>query len=234
MAFDPTQHFTDLRGKKYLETKWRLVWFREEHPNGIIATELLQTEPVMIIKATIYAQEGEVLATGHGMCAIAGGKVYSGRELEKAETAAIGRALAHAGYGTQFTEEDEMSSLADSPVERRPNSAPQKSVQGSAPGNSAVSNSPAQPKASTAGKVDWAKIYKMADEKFPPHAHAVNTVKKLSNEGAITNTMNTVEIIASLQRYYDSTHPQPIEPDDETDVDFSDDRAADAAEMSQD
>src|SRR5262245_17759560 len=97
--FEPEKHLSDLRGKKYLETKWRLVWFREEHPQGVISTELLQTEPVMIVRASVYAQEGDLMATGHGMCATAGGKVYSGRELEKAETAAIGRALAHAGYG---------------------------------------------------------------------------------------------------------------------------------------
>ncbi len=67
----------------------------------------------------MYSADGALLATGHGS-ADAGERrvVWSGREFEKAETAAIGRALAHAGFGTQFTADDEGEHLADSPVER--------------------------------------------------------------------------------------------------------------------
>lgn len=116
MSFNPKEHITDLRGRSYLEVKWRLVWFRDEHPDGSIQTEVCKSEP-LIVKATIL-DKNQVIATGHGS-ANSNGKqaVWTGREVEKAETAAIGRALAHAGYGTQFSGEDEGDDLADSPVE---------------------------------------------------------------------------------------------------------------------
>lgn len=118
--FDPTKKLTDLRGKQYLEVKWRLVWFRSEYPtNGAIVTEMVATDPAPIVRAQVLI-DGKIIATGYGSANADGQKkVWTGREVEKAETAAIGRALAHAGFGTQFTEDDEGDHLADSPVERK-------------------------------------------------------------------------------------------------------------------
>lgn len=107
----------NLRGKEYLEVKWRIVWFRQDHKGGQILTELMDNGTC---KATIII-DGITVATGHGSANAGGRKVvWSGREVEKAETAAIGRALAHAGYGTQFTGDDEGDHLADSPVATPP------------------------------------------------------------------------------------------------------------------
>lgn len=117
--FDARQYVTNLRGKDYLEVKWRLVWFRNDHPFGMIATDLVSVDPP-IVKAEVWS-DGAKLATGYASAP--SGKnnpVWIGREIEKAETAAIGRALAHSGYGTQFTGESEDENLADSPVERKP------------------------------------------------------------------------------------------------------------------
>lgn len=116
MTFDPKSKVTNLRGKEYLEVKWRLVWFRDERKDGAILTEVVSTSPLMV-KATI-TDGAKVLATGYGTAQTKQNAVWSGREVEKAETAAIGRALAHAGYGTQFTDEDEGDNLADSPIEK--------------------------------------------------------------------------------------------------------------------
>ncbi len=115
--FNPKDHIIKMKGKDYLEVKWRLVWFKEENAKGTISTEILNTNPVLA-KASILV-DGVLLATGHGSATPKGNSVWSGREIEKAETAAIGRALAHAGYGTQFTDEDETDNIVDSPVERK-------------------------------------------------------------------------------------------------------------------
>lgn len=118
MTFNPTEHLIKLKNKDYLETKWRIAWFRDEHPQGQLLTEIVSVEPILIMKAFVQDSEGRVLATGHGTAQAKAGAVWAGREIEKAETAAIGRALGNAGYGTQFTSEDEGENLVDSPVER--------------------------------------------------------------------------------------------------------------------
>lgn len=117
--FDPASHLIDLRGKKYLPVAQRLVWFREDYPGGSIQTEVMNYDP-LVVRASVYNNDGALLATGHGSANIQQGAkvVWSGREIEKAETAAIGRALGHAGFGTQFdNDDDDLDNLADSPVD---------------------------------------------------------------------------------------------------------------------
>lgn len=104
----------DLQGKPYLQVAHRIVWYREEHPNGDIQTEPIQiTEDYAIFKTVIYDAEGKRLSSGHKKETQCG----FGDFIEKAETGAIGRALALAGFGTQFEPElDEGDRLADSPI----------------------------------------------------------------------------------------------------------------------
>lgn len=124
--FDPKSKVTNLRGKEYLEVKWRLVWFRDERKDGAVLTEVVSQNP-LLVKATIMDGD-KILSTGHGTAQVKANAVWNGREFEKAETAAIGRALAHAGYGTQFTDEDEGEHLADAPIEKtEPTEAERKS-----------------------------------------------------------------------------------------------------------
>ena len=123
--FNPQDHMTKLQNQDYLEVKWRLVWFREVHPDGNIQTEpVVLSETAAIVKATVFDGDGKQLA--NGMATVRGANSqrmsWAGRDFEKAETAAIGRALAHAGFGTQFTADDEGDYLADSPVEKTPTS----------------------------------------------------------------------------------------------------------------
>ncbi len=111
--FNPHDHLIDIRGKSYLEVKWRLVWLRQEHPDWTIATELLTSADPVVVRATIADAAGRVLATGHAE--YPRGRPYPA--VMKCETAAIGRALAHCGFGTQFGGEDvEEAGLVDAPV----------------------------------------------------------------------------------------------------------------------
>jgi hypothetical protein len=104
-----------LRGKDYLEVKYRLVWFREEHPAWTIETEFVSiAEKSACARATIREESGRVIATSHKFESEQGFPDF----LEKAETGAIGRALALIGYGTQFCadELDEGERIVDAPV----------------------------------------------------------------------------------------------------------------------
>jgi hypothetical protein len=105
-----------LKGKPYLQVAHRIVWFREEHPDWSINTDLnINMEKFYCIAtATILDNNQRVIATAN--------KTESAKNfrdfVEKAETGAIGRALAFVGYGTAFCAEelDEGQRLADAPI----------------------------------------------------------------------------------------------------------------------
>ncbi|HEX3643195.1 MAG TPA: hypothetical protein VHV10_18055 [Ktedonobacteraceae bacterium] len=151
---NPSDHIIQLKSqqgpKAYLPVQWRLVWFREQCPQGTITTELLdlsrseececevsiwneekrrsekvikRAKGVAVFKATVTDGKGGI-ATGTKTENAAAFPDY----LEKAETGAIGRALVGLGFGTQFTgdELDEGDRLADAPVARTPSYDPDK------------------------------------------------------------------------------------------------------------
>ena len=125
MAFNPNEHLMDLKGKQYLQVMWRLVWFREEKPLWSIDTKLEQlTENHAVFSAKISDENGVQKASGYGSESMKDFRDF----IEKAETKAIGRALAMLGYGTQFSPElDEGERIVDSPVEiKPPKKAPEK------------------------------------------------------------------------------------------------------------
>lgn len=140
--FNPNEHLRQLERRQrqpdgsyqkvsvdYLDVKWRLVWFREEHPDGSIQTDILSQPGVSpaVVKATVTLENG-VTATGFGQC----GAEDWGDWLEKAETRSIGRALALLGFGTQFCEDfDEI--ITDAPVEPRKQRQAAAASNGSAP-----------------------------------------------------------------------------------------------------
>ena len=103
----------------YLPVAARIAWFRKEHSLWSIITEVEQlADKAVVMKATIKDMLGTVIATARKKETEIGFPGY----IEKAETGAIGRALAMCGYGTvQAPEFDEQDRLADSPVEKAKN-----------------------------------------------------------------------------------------------------------------
>jgi hypothetical protein len=119
MAFDPKKYLIKLQGnRQYLPVSARLVWFREIHPDWGIETKPLVLDldkQVAVFEASIFNAEAKLMAKGTKMEDAIGFSDY----VEKAETGAIGRALAMCGFGTQFAPElDEYSTgrYVDSPL----------------------------------------------------------------------------------------------------------------------
>jgi hypothetical protein len=119
-TFDPSRHLTKVGSADYLEVKWRLVWLRTVHPDAELDMQLMThpSEPEAIFKCTI-------VIPGGGKASGWGSETPSdfGDYLEKAETKAIGRALAALGFGTQFAPDHEFGAargtVVDSPVSVR-------------------------------------------------------------------------------------------------------------------
>ena len=103
----------------YLPVAARIAWFRKDHPLWSIITDVeLQADKAVVMKATIKDILGTAIATARKKETEMGFPDY----IEKAETGAIGRALAMCGYGTlQAPGFDEQDRLADAPVVKAKN-----------------------------------------------------------------------------------------------------------------
>lgn len=116
MPFDVRKHLIRVQGgREYLPVAYRLVWFREDHPDYGIDTTVITLDlerGVAVFAAAVTNEAGRLLA--------AGVKMETARDfpdfVEKASTGAIGRALGALGYGTQFAPEfDEGERVVDAP-----------------------------------------------------------------------------------------------------------------------
>jgi hypothetical protein len=123
--------------------QWRLVWFRLECAQGTIETEEIQVDldREMTVETTVWdaqtrkPQRVQKTAKGYArfratVCDGKGGRATAtGSEcaadfpdfIEKAETKAVGRALAMLGYGSQFAPDfDEAHRIVDAPIPTPP------------------------------------------------------------------------------------------------------------------
>ena len=100
----------------YLPVATRIAWFRKEHSYWSIITDVEQlADKAVVMKAKNKDMTGTVIATERKKETEAGFPDY----IEKAETGAIGRALAMCGYGTlQAPEFEKQDRLADALVEK--------------------------------------------------------------------------------------------------------------------
>ena len=145
-SFNPREHLMMIKNRQgqteYLPVQWRLVWFRQECPDGTIETEIIhldldkETEEETFVWNSEKRRSEKTTKTARGLAVVRAvvrdgkGGIATGTKmekaasfsdfLEKAETGAIGRALAELGFGTQFTadELDERHRIVDAPVDR--------------------------------------------------------------------------------------------------------------------
>ena len=101
----------------YLPVAPRIAWFRKEHPDWSILTKATHlVNKAVIMKATIKNADGRTIATARKRETVNSFPDY----IEKAETGAVGRALAMCGYGTlQAPGFYEGVRLVDAPVNGR-------------------------------------------------------------------------------------------------------------------
>lgn len=109
--------------RMYLEVAYRKLWFLLKHPEGAIRKLIREVnDQFAIMEARVYLDRRD---PEESYIANAIVKRYFNPEdklgdkyLEIAETAAVGRALADAGFGIQFTDSSENpeSGVVDSPV----------------------------------------------------------------------------------------------------------------------
>ena len=119
---DYARQITDASGNTslYLDVQYRKMWFRLANPNGKIVKKICNFDGnLAVVEAKVYldkndSEENFVSNAFAQRFADPSNVEYGSRYLESAETAAVGRALADAGYGLQFCAEPDML-LVDSP-----------------------------------------------------------------------------------------------------------------------
>lgn len=149
----------NLRGKEYLQVMHRLVWFREEHPEWSIESEIIIHDvDRSVVKVTIRDNQNRLMAMAHKS------EDKSGfiDHLEKSESGALGRALAMVGYGTQFTDDlDEGDRLADSPAPPKARASQKQPAPPIAPPKPLVNHAP-KPAESAVSQQEFDKVWKVA------------------------------------------------------------------------
>lgn len=103
--------------KEYLPVPARVQWFRGDHPTWTIDTAMLTLDwdtGYVVMRAEIRDDSDRVIGAGTKTETRKGFADF----VEKAETGAVGRALARAGYGTEDALDLEGDRFADAPVEQ--------------------------------------------------------------------------------------------------------------------
>ncbi len=91
----------DIKGKKYVMVNERISYFRHNHPQGQIITEMIKNDDgVCIFKADIIIDH-VIMATGHAYEKEGSTFINKTSYIENCETSAIGRALGLFGIGIE-------------------------------------------------------------------------------------------------------------------------------------
>ena len=105
----------EVKTTKYAGVSERVLAYRKVYPNRRIETEIQEiTENSIRIKAVVYNEENEILATGHAG-EVKSGMINSVSMIENCETSAVGRALGFAGFGIDggIASEQEMQKVEE-------------------------------------------------------------------------------------------------------------------------
>ena len=235
--FNPNEHLMQIKNRggsaDYLPVQWRLVWFRSLFPHGTIETEIVHLDLERETEEETYQWNNETrrsekvikrapgfavfrATVKDGLGGIATGtkseKAASfGDFLEKAETGAIGRALAALGYGTQFAgdEFDERHRIVDAPVDRGNVSAPSNGAEAPAISNGRVSGMNGRTRAASNSNGQQRPVEEN-DPQGPVTEQQRTSIQKLCQhlgkaEPQITDKMNYLaakELIAQLSQEY--------------------------------
>lgn len=188
--FNPNEHLMQIKNRNgttdYLPVQWRLVWFREQCPQGTIDTQEVIVDLDREVEEEVYVWNNEkrrsekVIKHARGYARFKtiatdgkGGRATGTKSenaasfpdfVEKAETGSIGRALAALGYGTQFTgdEFDEAHRIVDAPVDRTQATANGSNYANSSNGSTSNNGAPRDENAeSTATEQQVASIRKL-------------------------------------------------------------------------
>ena len=90
----------DIKGKDYTPVNERIKAFRYIYPTGQILTEIIGlADGICTIKASVFDEEGRLLATGHAQEKETSSFINKTSYIENCETSAVGRALGNAGIG---------------------------------------------------------------------------------------------------------------------------------------
>lgn len=132
-GFDPRKYMRLLQSegqgtKYYLDVAYRKLWFRLKYPNGKIVKKLVKlTEQVAIVEAKVYLDRNDpeegFISNALAQKYMTADDQLGNKYVELAETAAVGRALADAGFGLQFAdmEGEADPQIVDAPMEQRGN-----------------------------------------------------------------------------------------------------------------
>ncbi|MBR2037811.1 MAG: hypothetical protein IKA09_08815 [Lachnospiraceae bacterium] len=115
-GFDPRKYMRVISeegktGKYYLDVAFRKLWFRLKHPEGKIVKQLVyRTDQMAIVEARVYLNrndaEDNFIANAFAHKYLTEDTQFGDKFVELAETAAVGRALADAGFGLQFADRE--------------------------------------------------------------------------------------------------------------------------------
>lgn len=90
---------TPVKNKDYAEVPERVKAFRKLHPNGSITSEIISiNNGVVIMKATVADENGQILGTGHAYEIEGSSFINKTSYIENCETSAWGRALSACGF----------------------------------------------------------------------------------------------------------------------------------------